>query len=175
MQSASADMIHEMFSQPALRPVTLVTIHGGGLVEPLLVTDCVDRLPASSARGFISAGGYGSTLLGAGPQTYMYFPFGAQWVGAGSGEASRSVKLTIGNSDGEIARAIRAADPMPYVTIETVRRSAPDVVEMAIKAAKIRSVDIAGASVEGTLEPRTLSRTPAVRARYVLSRTPAVG
>lgn len=174
-ETCTPAMIHDLFSEVARRPVTLVTVYGGGLSEPILATDCVDFLPGTSRRGFISSGSYGAILMGAGAAEHLYFPFKAQMVGSGSGDASRQVKLTIGNADGEIARAIRAADPMPYITIETVRRETPNTVEMALIGAHVVGIDISGASVEGTLERKTLSKTPAVRARFSLLRTPALG
>jgi hypothetical protein len=174
-ETVTAAMIHEQFAEVAQRPVTLITIYGGGLDAPILATDCPDFIPGTARRGFISSGSYGATLLGGGAQEHIWFPFSAQQVGTGIGDASRQVKLTIGNSDGEIAQAIRAADPMPYITIESVRRETPNTVEQSVRGAKVRGVDISGENVQGTLERKTLAKTPAVRGRYTLQRNPALG
>lgn len=155
MQQVSEDLIREIFARAAEAPVVLVTIEAEGIGAPIRVSSDPDGI---TSRG----------------EDFAYFPFSFAWGGAGQDETAKQAKLEIGNVDGRIAEAIRLATGNPVVTIEVVRRAAPDVVEMAMTGAKLVDAEIDDPRVSGTLKPRTFADEPACKARYIAARTPGL-
>lgn len=155
MQDVSEDMIREIFARSVETPVALVTITAEGLDAPIRAS--------SDPEGTTSRG-----------EEYPYFPFNFAWGGAAQDESARDAMLEIGNTDGAIAMAIRQAEGQPSVTVELVRRAAPDVVEMAMIGARLIDAEVDDPRVRGTLKPKTLSDEPACKARYIAARTPGL-
>lgn len=155
MQEVTEDMIRQVYAREAEAPVILVTIDAEGLDEPIRASSDPD---GTTSRGDL----------------YPYFPFSFAWGGASSDETSRQARIEIGNTDGVIALAIRTAEGQPLVTIEAVRREAPDVVEMAMVDAQLFDAEVDGPRVTGTIRPKNFADEPACKARYIAARTPGL-
>lgn len=69
-------------------------------------------------------------------------------------------RLRIDNVSREIGQAIRTITSAALVTIEVVRHSAPDVVELAFPAMRLTNVRFDALNVEGDLEFEDLTREP---------------
>lgn len=155
MQDVSEDLIREVFSRSVEAPVVLVTLEAEGFDQPIRAS--------SDPDGTISRG-----------ETYPYFPFSFAWGGAAQDETAKQARIEIGNTDGAIAYAIRTAEEQPRLTVELVRRAAPDVVEMAMVDARLTDAEVDDPKVSGTIKPRAFSEEPACKARYIASRTPGL-
>lgn len=155
MQEVTEDYVRGAIARDAEPTVLLVTITAEGLDEPIRASSDPD---GTTSRG----------------DEYPYFPFGFAWPGAAADEPVRQAKLEIGNTDGRIADAIRQAAGNPLVTVELVRKAAPDVVEMAMVDARLSDAEIDDPKVSGTLKPRSFEDEPACKARYIIARTPGL-
>lgn len=155
MLDVSEDMIRAVFARQVQPLAVLVTLEAEGLADPIRAS--------SDPDGTVSRG-----------ETFRHFPFSITGGGAGPEDLSRAVRLEIGNTDGEIAETVRLATGTPTATIETVRRAAPDVVELALEAARVSDVEVDDPKVTATLQPRDFTAEPACKARYIKARTPGL-
>lgn len=157
------DMVREAYAEDGEKSELLVTIEADGLAAPLRVTSHAGGLTSTGKVGLISRG-----------EDFLFFPFRFKFGGAGSDEPVRGARLEIGNTDGEIALAIRTASGEPEVTIEVVRPSEPDIVERALLGAVLADAEVDGAVVIGNLKPLDLAGEPACHARYIIARVPGL-
>jgi len=155
MENVSEAMVRAAFARHPEPLAVLVTLEADGLDAPLRFS--------SDQDGTVSRG-----------LPYRHFPFNFTGGGASNEEVTRGVSLEIGNTDGRIAEAVRAATGTPIATIETVRVAAPDVVELAIEEAPVSDVEIDNPKVTANLLPRDFRSEPACQANYNRKRTPGL-
>lgn len=101
--------------------VTLVTINHASLAEPIRVCDDTVNL--------ISRG-----------NTYLAMPFRVNF-GEDDPEAVPRTRLRIDNVDRRIVEGVRSVTTSPTVTVEIVRHSDPDTVEMALEDYKVMQAE----------------------------------
>lgn len=155
MLDVSEDMIRAQFARQVEIMTLLVTIDAEGLDEPIRAT--------SDPDGTLSRG-----------VTYQHFPFSFTGGGAAQDEPARGARLEIGNTDGRISEAVRTVTGTPTATIETVRASVPDVVEIALEDARVSDVEVDDPKVTATLAPRDFESEPACSPRYIIARMPGL-
>jgi hypothetical protein len=163
MQDISLEMVEELFAESVPPMAILVTITCAGLDAPLLLCNIPEGANQNNP-GVTSRGNF-----------YTFFPFQLAWAGAGQTEPVRQTQLIIGDgADARISNAIRTVTGQPLITVEAVRLSAPDTVEMAITNAVLMDAEIAAPKVTGTLKPREFDSEPACGPRYTIARTPSL-
>lgn len=155
MREVTPEMIDDIFSEQVKLSVLLCTITAPGLAEPIRVCDLDGGI---TSRG----------------QDYEYFPFTFSMPGASETEIIREAKLEIFNRDARITNAIRVATGTPMVTVELVKLSNPDYVEIALEDALVTDAESDDPKVTATLQSKTYSTEPACKARYVAARTPGL-
>lgn len=155
MENVSEAMIRAAFSRQIEPLVMLVTIEAEGLDDSIRVSSDPD---GTTSRG----------------ETFRYFPFGFTGGGASAEDPVKGARLEIGNTDGRISEAVRTATGTPIATIETVRASSPDVVELALEEARVGDIEVDDPKVTATLSPRDFDTEPACKARYIIARTPGL-
>lgn len=155
MLDVTLSMIRESWSRQVPLMAVLVTLEAPGLADPIRVS--------SDPDGTVSRG-----------DTYRHFPFTFAGGGASNEEPVRGARLEIGNTDGRIAEAVRAATGSVIATIETVRASAPDVPEIAIEEARVSDIEVDDPKVTGTIQPRDFATEPACKARQTIARLPGL-
>ena len=164
MQDVSEDMIVAMFAESGGDPIiALVTITAAGLDGPMLFANApVDA--GSNNPGVTSRGNF-----------YAFAPFDVAWGGASQNEPIRQTQLVIGDAeDVRISNAIRTVTGQPAITIELVRLSDPDTVEMAILGAVLGDATIQGPKITGTIIPMQFSTEPACSQVYTPASTPSL-
>lgn len=156
MREVTEDLIREVYAQGGAAPAALlVTITAAGMADPIRITDCPDGV---TSRG----------------EDYLFFPLNFAFPGAGVDEPEREPRMELANVDGRIAEAVRAATSVPIITVEMVRLEEPDVVEVAVRDAEARNVQVEGAKVTMNLRGRNIARELACSKRYVAARTPGL-
>lgn len=109
----------------------------------LTITDPEDTNPAylvNNSEPIISRG-----------ITYQPYPFNIV-LGEDDGVRIPTIKLTIDNVDQSITEYIRSTLKPPYIKIELVLSSQPDVIEKSLDNMKLRNVTYDAMTVQGTLE-----------------------
>jgi len=155
MQDVSEAMIRAIFKRAAEPTALLVTITAEGLETPIRASSDPD---GTESRG----------------DHFPYFPFTFGWGGAAADEPVRGATLEIGNTDGEIALAVRTITGAPLATVEVVRTASPDVVELAMVDAKVSDVEVDDPRVTAQIIPKNFEDEPACKARYIMARTPGL-
>lgn len=151
--AVSEAMVADLYASPAKPGAILVTIEADG-VDPIRVT--------SWPRGLTSK-----------DVVYSFAPFTFAWAGAGADEPSRDAKLAIGFS-AEVLETVRLAQGSPTARVERVRVAAADVVEKAIRGARVAEALVEQDCITITVKHRDYAAEPACQARYVKKRTPAL-
>lgn len=155
MLDVSEDMVRASFARNVEPLTLLVTLNAEGLDEPIRAS--------SDPAGTVSRG-----------EEFPHYPFNFEGGGASNEDPVRSVKLEIANVDGRIGEAVRTVEGVPTATIETVRASTPDEVEIAIEDAEVSSAEIDQPSVSVNLMPRDFESEPVISKRYIRARTPGL-
>jgi len=163
MQEVSEALIRQLFAEEAEEPVLLITLEADGLETPIRASSHDGRIPGGTRRGIVSRG-----------EIYDFTPFDFRFGGAGEGDPIRDATLEIYTRDGEVESAIRTATGNPTVTAEMVRLVAPDTIEMAMTAARLRDVEIDAPKMTASIKPRSFAEEPACKAAYNPSRTPGL-
>jgi hypothetical protein len=161
VEDVTEDMVRDAYRQGAKARALLVTITSSHLPDPMRFTNWPDGL----------------TQLAGDPdeRRFPHVPFLFSFPGASADQPSRDCEIEIGRS-GEVALALKSApkNTVLQVTVEMVRPSAPDIVELAFRNTKARSAGLEGATMKFTLKSRSFQDEFACSKRYVISRTPGL-
>lgn len=163
MQDVSLAMIEDLWCEEAKPAALLLTVEADGLAEPIHVTDYPGGLDGKNYQGLVSS-----------ETEFRFVPFGFSWSGASQDSPATDAKLTIAGFDSQLEEAVDAATDAPSVTVQLVRPSDPDTVEMAINAARMVEAEIDGPTATGTIRPRDFSTEPATKNSYVPSEFPGL-
>lgn len=155
MRQVTPEMIDMVFSESTNLSALLCTITAEGLPEPIRVTNLDGGL---TSRGV----------------DYEYYPFSFSLPGASESEQIRECQLEIYNRDQRISNAIRTSTGKPRVTVEYVKVSNPDYVELALTDAEVYDVEIDDPRITATIRSKSFALEPACKARYVAARTPGL-
>lgn len=155
MSEVSEDFIEQAWRRQKDDLAQLVELRSDATEDPIRVTDW--------PGGLVSDG-----------ETYVHYPFQLAWAGAGKDAPFGEGRLTIANVDRAIEEACDAAQDPPELDLSLVRVAAPDVVERAIRGARVPSVEGDMNRVAAVIRPRDFGQEPACAVSYSPSAFPGL-
>lgn len=156
-------MVRQLYAAEPETPVLLATLDTDELDEPIRATTHDGRLSGTATRGIESRG-----------DTFIFTPFNFAWPGASADQPIKDAQFEMFNRSGEVTEAIRLATGNPTLTVEMVRASAPDTVELAMANAAISEAEIDDPKVTATIKAKRFDTEPACKASAVPSRLPGL-
>lgn len=162
-RSSSSSMKEEVFGQTTGEVyATLITLDHDDLDEPLrLASDLKDTL-SNGSKGIISQ-----------TREFIFFPF--ELIPPGEdGERVPTGKLRMDNVSREIILAVREISSPVDVTIEIVRVSDPDTIEVLISGFQLRNIRGDALTVEGELSTTQFDLEPFPSGRFTASSFPGL-
>lgn len=161
MSVVTEDMVEAVWAREVEPLAQLIEINADGLVDPIRVSDCPDRLLSGFRRGLSSNG-----------EDYPYMPFRLTWAGATQDQPFGQGRVAIANVDSRIEAAMEASVNPPTISLRLIRISAPDVIETAIEGATIGQSDFTEVEASAVIRPRDFDLEPACAVSYTPATTP---
>lgn len=155
-RTVSSEMLQAMYAQETGEAILcLITVDHDDLAAPIRVTsDAVD----TESNG----------------HTFIAYPFQVVLPDEPEDDRAPLAKLTISNVDREILAALRAISSPASVTMEIVRGSDPDTVEVSFPDFKMRAVPYTALTVSAELMLDDYTTEPWPADTYVPSTHPAL-
>lgn len=162
MTGLSPEMLDSLFARETGEVyVQLLTIEQSDLDAPLRVCGDPKEVLSNAARGIISNG-----------LEYVYFPF--EFVPPGESDEQFSLAtLRIDGTTREILFAVRQMRGPAEITVQLVRASEPDVVEMLLPPLTLRNI-VAVDTIEGQLYSDQYDTEPFPEGRFSPSSFPGL-